>query len=158
MKADSDKKVAEEEADVARAEVAAAKVMVDRHKVLSPIAGEVVEIRAHKGEAVQPGQAVIQVVNLDSLWVEGRVPAAKFARAELEGQDVAVDVVITRGEKRSLPGKVIFVKPLTDTGDTYMVRAKVENRKVSGSWLLSPGMPAEMDIQLRTLPPEAGSR
>ena len=103
--------------------------MVDRHKVLSPIAGVVVDIRAHKGEAVQPTQAVIRVVRLDSLWVEGNVSAARFARAELDGRPVTVDVVITRDEKASLPGKVIFVKPLTDTGDSYMVRAKVENRK-----------------------------
>ena len=75
-----------EEAKVAKAEVEAAKVMVDRHKVLSPIDGVVVDVRAHKGEAVQPAQPVIRVVKLDSLWVEGDVPAAEFARAELEGQ------------------------------------------------------------------------
>ena len=85
-KAKSDQELAEEEAKVAEAEVDAAKVMVERHKIVSPIAGEVVDIRAHKGEAVQPAQAVIHVVKLDSLWVEGNVPAAKFARAELEGR------------------------------------------------------------------------
>ena len=99
-KANLDRKVAGEEAKVAKAEVEAAKVMVDRHKVLSPMAGVVVDVRAHKGEAVQPTQAVIRVVKLDSLWVEGNVPAAKFARSELDGRDVTVDVVITRGEKQ----------------------------------------------------------
>ena len=59
--------------------------MVDRHKILSPIAGVVVEIRAHKGEAVQPSQAVIHVVKLDSLWVEGDVPAAKFRAVRAGG-------------------------------------------------------------------------
>jgi multidrug efflux pump subunit AcrA (membrane-fusion protein) len=148
-KARLDRSIAAEEAKVAKAEVEAAKVTVDRHKVLSPIAGVVVDLRAHKGEAVQPSQAVIHVVKLDSLWVEGNASAARFARAELEKRPVTVDVVITRGEKISLPGEIIFVKPLTDTGDTYMVRAKVENRKVNGSWLLSPGMQAEMNIQLK---------
>jgi multidrug efflux pump subunit AcrA (membrane-fusion protein) len=147
VKADSDKKVAEEEANVARAEVAAAKVMVDRHKVLSPIAGEVVEIRAHKGEAVQPAQPAILVVKLDSVWVQGRVPAAEVARAAI-GKNVTVDVTITRREKRSFPGQVIFVNPLTDTGDTYVVRAKVTNQQSNGYWLLSPGMQAEMSVEL----------
>jgi hypothetical protein len=59
-----------------------------------------------------------------------------------------VDVVITRGEKRSLPGEVVFARPLTDTGDSYMVRAKVANQELNGSWLLSPGMQAEMKIEL----------
>ena len=148
-KAKLDRTVAAAEAKVAKAEVEAARVMVDRHKVLSPVNGEVVEVRAHKGEAVQPTQAVIHVVKLDNVWVEGSVPAAKFARAELERRPVTVDVVITRGEKVSLPGEVIFVKPLTDTGNTYLVRAKVDNRKVNGSWQLSPGMQAEMNIQLK---------
>ena len=148
-KANLDRTVAAAEAKVAKAEVEAAKVMVDRHKVLSPVSGAVVDVRAHKGEAVQPTQAVIHVVKLDSVWVEGNVPAAKFARAELERRPVTVDVVITRGEKVSLPGKVTFVKPLTDTGDTFLVRATVDNRKVNGSWQLSPGMQAEMNIQLK---------
>ena len=149
-KAKSDKEIADEEAKVAAAEVEAAKLMVQRHKIVSPIAGEVVELRAHKGEAVQPAQAVIRVVNLDRLWVEGNVPAGRFARSELAGRPVTIDVVITRGEKISLPGEVIFVKPLTDPGESYMVRAKVENRKENnGSWQLYPGMQADMNIQLK---------
>ena len=39
-----------------------------------------------------------------------------------------------------------------------MVRAKVENRKVNGSWLLSPGMQAEMNIQLGKLPLDTTSK
>ena len=147
-KATLDQTVAAAEAKVAQAEVGAARVMVDLHKLVSPIAGVVVDIRAHKGEAVQPSQAVIHVVKLTSLWVQGNVPAARFARAELEGKKVMVDVVITRGEKRSLPGEVVFARPLTDTGDSYMVRAKVANQELNGSWLLSPGMQAEMKIEL----------
>ncbi len=144
-----DRKVAAEEADVAKAEVEAAKVTVDRHKLVSPIDGEVVAIRAHKGEAVQPSVAVLHVVNLDRLWVEARqVPAAKFARSELEGQPVTVEFVITRDVKKSLSGKVVFVNPLTDSGDTYMVRAEVENKDN----MLSPGMQASMTIQLGKRP------
>lgn len=158
-KARLDRKIAGEEAKVAAAEVEAAKVMVDLHKLVSPIAGEVVDIRAHNGEAVQPNQAVIRVAKFDSLWVEARrVPAAKFARAELKGQNVTVDVAIKSGEKRSLSGKVIFVDPLTESGDTYMVRAKVDNVKLLDDWVLHPGMQVEMNIQLRKLPADAGPR
>ena len=148
-KARLDRSIAAEEAKVAKAEVEAAKVMVDRHKVLSPIAGVVVDIRAHKGEAVQPSPG-------GDPRRQTRQPVGRRQRARRQvcagrtrKAHVTVDVVITRGEKKSLPGKIIFVKPLTDTGDTYMVRAKVENRKVNGSWLLSPGMQAEMNIQLK---------
>ncbi len=150
-KARLDRTVAEAEARTAKAEVEEAKVMVDLLRLVSPIAGVVTDIRAHKGEAVQPSQAVIRVINLSTLWVQGDVPAAKYARAELEGRPVAVNVVITLGgksEARPFPGKVIYVKPLNESGDTYMVRAKVANQKANGSWLLYPFMQAEMNIQL----------
>ena len=42
-KAKLDQKIADEEAKVAAAEVEAAKVMVERHKIVSPIAGMVVD-------------------------------------------------------------------------------------------------------------------
>ena len=115
---------------MAKAELEAAKLVVQRHKIVSKISGKgvVVDIRAHDGEAVQPGQAIIHVVKLDSLWVEGNVHAKDFARAELDGRPVTVEVVITRGEKKSLSGKVIFVKPLTETNDSYMVRASLITR------------------------------
>jgi multidrug resistance efflux pump len=157
-KAESDREIADEEAKVAKAEVDAADVMVKRHEIRSPVDGVVVEIRAHKGEAVQPTQAVIHVVKLDSLWVEGFVPAKDFARSQLEGQDVTIDVDVAAKLKSTLRGKIIFVKPLTETGERYMVRARVENRKVSGSWLLTPGTQVEMSIQVRKLPSEDGLR
>jgi multidrug efflux pump subunit AcrA (membrane-fusion protein) len=141
--------VAQHEALVAKAELEAAKVTVSRHKLLSPIAGEVYKIDAHNGEAVQPNLAAIHIVNLDRLWVEGRVPASRFARAELKGQQATVDVVITGGEKVSLPGEVDFVNPQTESGGSYIVRVKVKNRRAGDDWVLHPGMTAEMNIQLR---------
>ena len=98
-KAKLDQKVADEEAKVAKAEVEAAKVMVERHKVVSPIAGVVVDIRAHKGEAVQPAQA-------GDPRRQARQPVGRRQRARRQvragrtgGQNVTVDVAITRGEK-----------------------------------------------------------
>ncbi len=163
-KADSDKEVAEDEAKVAAAEVAAAEVMIQRHKVLSPLTGEVDTVRAHKGEAVQPTQAVIRVIKLDSVWVEAReVPAGRFTRSELDGRDVMVDFMITRGAKQSLPGKITYVRSITDSGTdvygTYMVRAEVKNAKLPhDQWLLHPGMQAEMDLQLDKSPLESSAR
>jgi multidrug resistance efflux pump len=160
MKAQADQRVAEEEQKVAEAEVAAAKVMVQRHKVVSPIAGMVVDLHnKHKGEAAQPAEAVVRVVRLDSLWVQGKVSAAEYARAQLEGQEAKVRIAITGSSApQEFSGRVIFVSPLTDTQGKYLVRAKVENRKAGESWLLFPGMRPVMEIQVRPLPKEAGAR
>ena len=144
-KAKLDQKIAAAEAEVAAAEKGEAEVMVERHQLRSPLTGVVVDVRAHKGEAVQPSQAVIRVVRLDSLWVQGDVPAAEFARSTLDGHDVTINVA---GEKNPLPGKVVFVRPLMDQGNTFMVRARVDNfRQPNGDWLLHPGMRVEMNIQ-----------
>ena len=71
--------------------------------------------------------------------------------------------VVLRSSKNAIPTSVPDVGafivnvawPLTDTGGTYMVRAMVKNIKLNdaeSSWLLYPGMQAEMNIQLRRLP------
>jgi multidrug resistance efflux pump len=143
-KAEHDQKVAKAEAGIADAEVAAAKTMIELLKVYSPIDGEVVEVRAHKGEAVQPnGPGVIHIVGLNKVWVEGQVSAADFAREQLENQPVTVEVAVTRTQKMSVPGKVFSVSPLTEAGGSYIVRAEVQSEK------LHPGMAAEMIIPVK---------
>jgi multidrug efflux pump subunit AcrA (membrane-fusion protein) len=149
-KARKEKDIAGADAEVAEAEVKAAKVAIDHHQVVSPIDGVVVEVRKHLGEWVQPSDPVVKIVNLKKLWVEGYAPTAQYRRSEMEKCDAYVDVVVTRGQKKRFPAKVIFVKPTTDTGDSFLVRAEVENVNLNGSWLLSPGLPADMAVQLNT--------
>jgi multidrug efflux pump subunit AcrA (membrane-fusion protein) len=147
-KAKHDREVARAEADIAKAEVHAAETMVELLKVKSPIDGEVVEVRAHKGEAVQPTQpGVIHVVGLSKLWVEGPVLAADFSREQLENQPVTVEVSVSRTEKKTIPGKIIFVSPLTESGGSYLVRAEVQ--KQGEPLPLHPGMQVEMVIPVK---------
>jgi multidrug resistance efflux pump len=148
-KATHDHTVAEAEAGIAAAEVKAAETMVELLKVYSPIDGQVVAIRAHKGEAVQPTQpGVIHVVGLNKLWVEGQVKAADLTREQLENQPVTVEVG-SRTPKISVPGRIIFVSPLTESGGSYMVRAEVQREKRDVPLPLNPGMQAEMIIQVK---------
>jgi multidrug resistance efflux pump len=129
--------------------------MIDLLKVISPIDGQVVAVRAHKGEAVQPTQpGVIHIVGLDKVWVEGQVKAADFAREQFEiGQPVTVEVVTkapdvsvsgtTRTQKTTVSGKIKLISPLTETGGSYLVRAEVQSEK------LHPGMTVEMVIPVK---------
>lgn len=147
-KARLDQRIAAEESKVADAEAKAATVTIDRHQVHSPIDGVVQELRAHKGEYIQPTLAVIRIVRLDRLWVEGSASATKYSRNEIEGRTAKVDVVLARGRKESFNAKVIFVKSEIEAGNKFMVRVEVDNRKDRGSWLLSPGMRATTTIEL----------
>ena len=101
---------------------------------------------------MQPTQAVIRVVKLDSLWVEGDVPAAKFARAELDGQR-------RHGRRRDYPrregiasrqGHFREARSPIRAAPTWSA-PRSRTAKSNGSWLLSPGMQAEMNIQLQSV-------
>ncbi len=125
-KATHDHIVAVSETGIAAAEVKAAETMVELLKVYSPIDGEVVEVQAHKGEAVQPTKpGVIHIVGLSKVWLEGQVLAADFTREQLENQPVTVEVSTIGTKKTSVPGKIVYVSPLTESGRSYMVRAEV---------------------------------
>jgi hypothetical protein len=43
----------------------------------------------------------------------------------------------------------VFVNPLIRSGGEFQVRTEVKNRKDGEFWLLSPGLKAEMTIQLK---------
>ncbi len=149
-KAEHDQIVAKAEAGIALAEVHAAETMVELLKVYSPIDGEVTDVRQHKGEAVQPTQpGVIHIVGLNKVWVEGSVSAADFTREQLENQPVTVEIAISRTEKKSVAGKIVYVSPLTESGGSYMVRAEVQREKPDVPLSLHPGMQAEMVIPVK---------
>lgn len=70
-------------------------------------------------------------------------------RAEIDGRPVSVSVELAGGRHESLDGKVVFVSPMEEAGGRYRFWAEVENRKVAGQWLLSPGQMAEMTVLLK---------
>ncbi len=149
-KAKHDRIVAEAEAAVTAAEVKAAETMVELLKVYSPIDGEVAEVKAHKGEAVQPTQpGVIKIVGLNKLWVEGQVKAADFTREQLDGRPVTVEVGGSDKAKVSVPGKIVFVSPLTEQGGSFMVRAEVLREKREAPLPLHSGDHVEMVIPVK---------
>ena len=147
-KARREKVIAGFEAGVAEAEVKAATLAVNKHEVKSPIEGVVTDVRKHSGEWVQPSDAVLKIVRLNRIWVEGRVKATEYAPADLQRCDATVDVELKSHQPIQVKGKVVFVKPIAETGDSFLVRVEIENRKVGDSWVLCPGLPATMTIQV----------
>jgi len=145
-KARHERAVAEKEAAVAYAEVKAAETMIDLLTVKAPFDGEVFEVKAHKGEAVQPSQPVIHIVHVDTLWVEGSVSG--FARSELEGQPVKVEVDIPHTPKFKADGKIIFESSMTDPSG-FTVRAEIQRQNRDDPWPVRPGMTGQMTIEVK---------
>jgi multidrug efflux pump subunit AcrA (membrane-fusion protein) len=148
-KARKDMAVAVLQASVADAELKAAAANIERRRLVAPLDGVVVELARHRGEWVQPGDTVMRLVRVDLLRVEGFLNAKDFHASEIQGRPVQVAVTLAHGQRETFPGKIVFVKPLVQAGGEFLVRAEVQNRRQDESWILSPGMSAEMTIQLK---------
>jgi len=146
--AQMNQRIARLETHVAQAKVDAAGVGIERRQITSPIDAQVLKLYHRAGEWVQPGDPVVQIIQLNRLWVEGFVNAEHVSPSEVHDQPVRVNVELARGRQVTVPGRVVFVKPVIE-GNTYQVRAEIENQQENGFWLLAPGMPAKMEIQLR---------
>ena len=147
--AERDQTLAGFEVRSAKAEVIAADENIRRRKVISPIAGEVVERYKHEGEWVQPGDVVLRVIRLDVLRIEGFLNAAQFDPGEIRNRPVMIEFELARGRKVQMEGKVVFVNPEVEAGGEYQVRAEIMNRQEKGQWLLRPGLTATMTVLLQ---------
>ena len=92
---------------------------------------------------------VMHLVGIDVLRVEGTLTIKEYRPAEIQDRPVSVVVTLAGGQRETFPGKIVFVSPLVGSDWTYQVRAEVQNRQQGDAWVLSPGMPAEMTIQLK---------
>ena len=154
--------VAQLTSDVRLSQVDIVKLSVTRRLVKSPIDGVVERRYKEVGEWVQPGEAILQVIRMDQLRIEGFLRADKVAPTDIVGREVRVEVafkkigagkVAAQGEKdpllRPFEGKVEFVSNQVQAGGEYRVWAEVKNRQTpDGHWVLRPGMVATMKIIL----------
>jgi membrane fusion protein, multidrug efflux system len=80
------------ELKAAEARLVEARQMVDRARVVTPIAGIVSRRAVSAGEAVNPGQPLFTIVDIDTLELAARVPAHAVAELTVGGHIVfAID-------------------------------------------------------------------
>ena len=122
-----------------------AQAALDRRQIVSRINGVVVKSLKHEGEWVQPGEPVMRIVQMDRLRVEGEIDGRKYARHEVIGRPVRITVFLTGGGQETLEGKIVYASSIVESNE-YTVRAEIDNRKLNGRWLLTPGLNAKMDL------------
>jgi multidrug efflux pump subunit AcrA (membrane-fusion protein) len=144
-KAQKDQVLAMKEADVKRAELKAANILLNQRQIRAPFAGEVVELAPREGQWVKPGDAILRLVQFDKLRVEGFVPAAEYDPVDLANRRVTVIAHLARGRQASVEGRIVFVDQ-TVVMKWYRVRAEIENQREGDFWLLRPGLDAEITI------------
>lgn len=145
-----DRELAKFDAFTKQAELEAAELKIQRRVVTAPFAGVVEDIKRHQDEWVQPGDTILTLLKMDTLYVEGAIEQNKYDPYEIANCEVTVDVEMARGRKAQFKGRIIKVSSLVGGDGNYSVRAEVANQQENGNWLLRDGLPANMTIHLGT--------
>lgn len=124
-------------------ELEAAEAELERHRIVAPFAGMVVELKRRRGEWVQPGETVARLVRIDRLRAKGFLKADSI-RGELLGRPVTVTVDLPGEPAAEFSGVVSFVSPEVDPNDGVLaVWADIRNPDLR----LKPGLHGEMSIE-----------
>jgi multidrug resistance efflux pump len=145
-----DKELAKYEAMTKQAEFDAAELAIKRRTIVAPFDGVVEKIERKQEEWVQPGDTILTLLRLDTMHVEGAIDQKQYDPNEIQGCDVAMEVVLARGRKTTVRGKVVKVSNLVRFDGMYNIRAEVANVQEHGLWVMRDGMPATLTIQLGT--------
>jgi len=99
---------AEQQVQVALANVATIQTRIDDATLTSPVLGRVLYRLAEPGEVLGAGGKVLTLVNLNDVYMEIYLPSEEAARATI-GAEARITVDYIPG--RSAPGTVSFVSP-----------------------------------------------
>ncbi|MBC8871096.1 MAG: HlyD family efflux transporter periplasmic adaptor subunit [Planctomycetes bacterium] len=141
-RAQRDLRIARVQRQVKENECQFAAEKLERHKVVAPLGGMVIEVHRRRGEWVEPGERVLRIVRIDRLRIEGFVDASQ-ARSDWKGLPVTVTVEMNEDSTERFAGEVVFVSPEIDpVNGQVAIWAELENRDL----LLRPGLRASMTI------------
>jgi multidrug resistance efflux pump len=149
--AEMDFAVAALELKVAEVEVEAVENELERRLLKAPYDGVVVQLMKHQAEWVQPGEAVMRVVRMDRLRVEGFLNSEEYAPHHVQGARATIRVRLAGGDEETLTGTVDYVSPLVEASGDYRIWAEIDNKPGRGgyAWLVRPGSEVEMTLELK---------
>ena len=149
-KAIHDKELAKYEAMTKQAEYDAAELAIKRRTIVAPFDGVVEEIKRKQEEWVQPGDTILTLLRLDTMYVDAPIEQSQYDPSEIQGCDVVMEVKLARDRKTTVHGKIVKVSSVVRPDGAYNVRAEVANTQENGTWVVRDGLPAELTIQLGT--------
>ena len=115
---------------------------VDRHRIVAPLSGMVVEVYRRRGEWVEPGGKVLRILRMDRMRAEGFVHV-RDAPDGLHDRSVTLVVHVPGRPATRFRGKVAYVSPEIDpVNGQIRMWAEIENPDLK----LRPGMRADMTI------------
>lgn len=139
--------------DSIRHQVDQAKIVVLKHRILSPSEGVVADVFRRPGEWVQPGDAILRIVKLSRLRADGFLPSERAIRLrrqsdeKVEKKRVSLHWQMATGERKSIPGVISFVSPEVDAINNQ-VRFWVEFDNADLNVLPGMKVGAEIDMTM----------
>ena len=118
--------VAKFEHEQAKRKYEEAKLQIDNMSLKSPIDGSIEKIDVEAGESINALESVLQIVQIDPLWIDVHVPLAKTTNLK-SGNSVKVE--FPDPQKVSTDGTVIYIASVADAGSgTLRVTIQVPNK------------------------------
>ncbi len=131
----------------AELELQAAKTRLARRQIETPIDGEVVEVFKRVGEWVELGQAVVHVVRMDRLRIEAEISRERIPPHILVGAAATAIVDIGSRQQVRFDGDIEYVDRRISADGHVRFWMLIDNKKDSrNKWLVTPGMPARVEI------------
>ncbi len=121
--------------------------------ITAPVGGTVTHKAVEVGELVTPGSTIVQISELDSVYVMIYVTEVELGRIRLGAR---AEVSIDAFPKRAFPGQVTYISPEAEFTPknvetkedrvklVFGVKIEIENRE----GLLKPGLPADASIRV----------
>ncbi len=139
---------AQAQVDAAQAALGQVDVLIAQRSVSAPVSGVVLDRALNPGEMASPGQAVVQIGDLDTVTLRVYLPEDQYGKIELgESVSVKVDSLPNRtftGAVSYISSQAEFTPRNVQTKDTRSTTVyAVEIRLPNPDHALRPGMPAD---------------
>ncbi len=126
----------------AEAEQQRQAAQIARHRLSAPFAGLVSRKHVERGEWIQPGQPVVELVAFDDLVIDFQTPQSVYARLD---ESARLTVRLDAFPERSFAGRIATVVPVTDpVSRTFLLRVRLNEPELR----LAPGMSASALLRL----------
>ena len=140
--ADADRKAAEANLAAIQEQEKALQTapLISNYEVTAPISGTVVEVKKASGEEVRPGEAILEIVALQTVWVEAPIFEKDLGRIK---KNTEATFATTAYPDREFHGRLVTIGAVVDE-QTRAAKAVFEVNNSSGD--LRIGMQANLRL------------
>ena len=147
---EQEQQVAQANLEVAKSELAEAKLQLERRRLKAPFASTVVAVSRQPGEWLEPGSVVLRLIQLDRLRVEGFVAADQ---AVLMAPGQRVRIVFPGNVVEPVSGEITFVSPEVEpVNQQVRIWAEFDNPEKR----IRPGLVTTMEVEATKSKPVDG--